>query len=137
MWFRPPRPAELIGRSSLHDADELRESIAGAGFPDVAVAAATRTLRLPAPADFLWQYVHSTPLAQAVAEVDRERHAALERDVVQAGSRSRRRARWAWSYAARRDGARRVTPAALRATTLAEESAERTRRYPLPAAQGP
>jgi len=41
------------------------------------------TLRLPAPADLLWRYVHSTPLAQAVAEVDPERRAALERDVVQ------------------------------------------------------
>src|ERR671916_2924871 len=67
---------------SLHDPDELRNLISGAGFHDVAVWRDTKTLRLPAPEEFLWQYVQSTPLANAVAQVDDESRAALEHDVV-------------------------------------------------------
>jgi hypothetical protein len=37
---------------------------------------------LPGPRDFLWQYVYSTPLAGALQQIDDERRAALERDVV-------------------------------------------------------
>jgi hypothetical protein len=37
-------------------------------------------LHLPPPADFLWQYIHSTPMAAVVASVDEERLKALERD---------------------------------------------------------
>lgn len=68
---------------SLHDAGELRELLNGAGFHDVAVRAAPKTLRLPPARDFLWQYVHSTPLATAVASMDERRRAALERDVCE------------------------------------------------------
>ena len=37
---------------------------------------------LPAPEEFFWQYVHSTPLAGAVARVDEDRLRSLEGDVV-------------------------------------------------------
>ncbi|MGH7265719.1 MAG: methyltransferase domain-containing protein [Candidatus Rokuibacteriota bacterium] len=67
---------------SLHDTAELQNLISGAGFREVATQAAARPLRLPAPPEFLWQYVHSTPLAGPVAQVDDERRGALERDVV-------------------------------------------------------
>ena len=67
---------------SLHDTGELQHLISGAGFREVAIHSDTQTLRLPAPEEFLWQYVLSTPLANAVAEVDNERRYALERDVV-------------------------------------------------------
>ena len=67
---------------SLHDTGELQHLISGAGFREVAIQSATRTLRLPAPEEFLWQYVQSTPLANAVAQVDDESRVALERDVV-------------------------------------------------------
>ena len=67
---------------SLHDPGELQNLISGAGFHDVAVWRDSMTLRLPPPEEFLWQYVHSTPLADAVAQVDEERRVALERDVV-------------------------------------------------------
>lgn len=67
---------------SLHDTAEIQTLISGAGFQDVSVQSDTKTARLPAPKDFLWQYVHSTPLAGAVAKVDDERRGALERDVV-------------------------------------------------------
>ncbi|MGH7541616.1 MAG: methyltransferase domain-containing protein [Gemmatimonadota bacterium] len=65
---------------SLHDADELRALASDAGFDDVDVRSTPKDLHLPPPGDFLWQYVRSTPLAAAVAEIDEERRAALERD---------------------------------------------------------
>ncbi len=67
---------------SLHDEAELRQLIEGAGFNDVSVHADIKKLRLPAPEEFLWGYVHSTPLAGLVAKVDQERRELLERDVV-------------------------------------------------------
>jgi SAM-dependent methyltransferase len=67
---------------SLHDPSEIRDLINGAGFRNVAIQPGTKTLRLPAPEEFLWQYVQSTPLAPALAEVNEESRAALERDVV-------------------------------------------------------
>jgi hypothetical protein len=65
---------------SLHDADEIRALAEGAGFADVEVRAEPIELRLPSPGDFLWQYVHSTPMAGVLAEVDEEDRRALERD---------------------------------------------------------
>lgn len=67
---------------SLHDAAEIRELIRGAGFEDVSVEADTKSLPLPAPSEFLWQYINSTPLAGAMAVVDGGRRQSLEREVV-------------------------------------------------------
>jgi ubiquinone/menaquinone biosynthesis C-methylase UbiE len=67
---------------SLHDTGELQHLISGAGFHEVATQSDTRTLSLPAPEEFLWQYVQSTPLANAVEQVDDATRAALEREVV-------------------------------------------------------
>jgi hypothetical protein len=53
-----------------------------AGFREAAIHSDTKTLRLPTPEEFLWQYVQSSPLANAVAQVDDESRAALKRDVV-------------------------------------------------------
>jgi ubiquinone/menaquinone biosynthesis C-methylase UbiE len=67
---------------SLHDAGELQDLIVRAGFREQAVRSEIRTLRLPAPEEFLWQYLHSTPLIDPVAQAKDENRAALERDVV-------------------------------------------------------
>ncbi len=67
---------------SLHDTAEVQNLLSGAGFQDVSVQSDTKQLRLPAPEAFLWQYVQSTPLAGAVAQLDDERRGLLERDVV-------------------------------------------------------
>jgi ubiquinone/menaquinone biosynthesis C-methylase UbiE len=67
---------------SLYDTAEIQNLISDAGFHNVSLQSDTRLLRLPAPEEFLWQYVHSTPLAGAVAQVDDEGRASLERDVV-------------------------------------------------------
>lgn len=66
---------------SMHDVDELTELMRGAGFGDVDVQAELKTLRLPAPADFLWQYIYSTPMSEAANQADEARRDALERDV--------------------------------------------------------
>jgi ubiquinone/menaquinone biosynthesis C-methylase UbiE len=68
---------------SLDDAAAIREALSTAGFSDVDTTPTTRTLHLPTPREFLWQYVHSTPLAAAAASMDSEQRAALERDVVE------------------------------------------------------
>lgn len=67
---------------SLDDARELEELVAGAGFGDVSVRHDPRVLRLPPPEDFLWQYVWSTPLAEAVGRLSEQEREALSRDVV-------------------------------------------------------
>jgi ubiquinone/menaquinone biosynthesis C-methylase UbiE len=67
---------------SVHDPDQVRELAANAGFSDVEIDTGPLPLRLPPPAEFFWQYVHSTPLAGPAAQLDEAARAALERDVV-------------------------------------------------------
>lgn len=67
---------------ALHDPSALDGLLRAAGFLDVTVETTTKTLRLPPPADFLWQYISATPMAALVAEVDAERREKLENDVV-------------------------------------------------------
>ncbi len=67
---------------SLHDAGQLRDLIRSAGFQDVTIQSEARTFHLPAPAEFLWQYIYCTPLAGPVAQASDEQRAALERDIV-------------------------------------------------------
>lgn len=67
---------------SLHDPSQLDGLLRGAGFHDVTVETTTKTLRLPPPADFLWQYIHATPMAALVAEADDDRREKLQSDVV-------------------------------------------------------
>lgn len=77
-----PEPASFVDLVfSMHDANELRDLLQGAGFGTVDVQAAPKSLRLPLPADFLWQYLYSTPLAQPLAQAGEAARAALERDV--------------------------------------------------------
>jgi len=66
---------------SMHDVDALSELMRSAGFRAVDVQAKPKDLRLPAPRDFLWQYIRSTPLAEATAQADTRKLDALERDV--------------------------------------------------------
>ncbi|HWC10974.1 MAG TPA: methyltransferase domain-containing protein [Acidimicrobiales bacterium] len=68
---------------SVHDPAEVRDLLDAAGFDDVAIETGTVPLRVPAPADFFWEYVYSTPLAAIVGGLDAAARAALERDVVE------------------------------------------------------
>lgn len=63
---------------SLHDPDDLRDLARQAGFEDVDVLSGVTPLELPPPAEFLWQYIWSTPLGSIVAQVDEKRRASLE-----------------------------------------------------------
>ena len=67
---------------SLHDPEELNKLLDTARFTDVVVDRHVKTLRLPPPRDFLWEYVHSTPMAEAVAKIDDGSRTALEQRVV-------------------------------------------------------
>jgi len=67
---------------SLDDPRELEELVAGSGFREVSARRGARVLRLPPPEDFLWQYVWSTPLAEAVGSLGEQERDALKHDVV-------------------------------------------------------
>lgn len=67
---------------SLHDTSEIRKLMSDAGFRNIDVQASKKTLHLPAPQEFLWQYVHSTPLRNILAEADEKAKKALEHEVV-------------------------------------------------------
>ena len=66
----------------MHDAEALHELLEAAGFTDVVVDRRPKRLQLPLPQDFLWQYVASTPMAQAVAGVGESARAAVEQRMV-------------------------------------------------------
>ncbi len=66
---------------SLNDAAGLTALMRDAGFREIDARSRRKRLQLPAPADFLWQYLYSTPLAEPVYKARAERRAALERDV--------------------------------------------------------
>ena len=61
---------------------QLEELLGRAGFEDVVVTASEKLLRLPAPLDFLWQYVTSTPLGVGFAGLDETARRDFARDVV-------------------------------------------------------
>lgn len=80
-----PRAAQFVSHVfSLHDVDEVARLMGGAGFRDVTAEATSHVLELPPPREFLWQYIHSTPLATAASETDAEALAVLEREVLDA-----------------------------------------------------
>lgn len=66
---------------SLHEPDEIRALTTRAGFDDARIEANTGSLPVGPPEEFLWQYVHSTPLAGAIAAVGPAERTALEREV--------------------------------------------------------
>ncbi len=66
---------------SLHEVEEISDLMRSAGFRDVDVRATPKTLRLPPPAEFLWQYIFSTPMAEAANRAGEAKRDALEREV--------------------------------------------------------
>jgi len=69
---------------SLHDSKQVDSLLADAGFRNIVIDRVVKVLQLPAPAEFLWQYVLSTPLAPVVSQASDESRDALEREVVEA-----------------------------------------------------
>ena len=78
----PDAAAFVAAVFSLHDTAEIGDLVSSAGFEEVEVWSSTTTLRLPSPEDFLWQYVHSTPLAGAAAQLDDQGRSELQSEVV-------------------------------------------------------
>ncbi len=67
---------------SVHDPAALRSMLGDAGFAAVDVELSPVPLRVAPPADFVWQYVNSTPLAALAATLDEDERVALEQAVV-------------------------------------------------------
>jgi ubiquinone/menaquinone biosynthesis C-methylase UbiE len=68
---------------SMHDPDTLTALLREAGFHDISAGVTVTTLRLPAPAEFLWQYINLTPMGPLVAEASDDARTAMEREVVE------------------------------------------------------
>ncbi|KUI47234.1 hypothetical protein AU198_04335 [Mycobacterium sp. GA-1199] len=79
--INPDLPGFLRAVFSVSE-NELGQLLEGAHFQDVAVKTMTKTLRLPPPAEFLWQYLQVTPIAGLVLGADDDRRQGLEDDVV-------------------------------------------------------
>ena len=68
----------------LDDPDRLAALCHAGGWPDATVETHVLTLHLDPPADFLWQYLLGTPLAEAVSSrLDSAGRADLEADIVE------------------------------------------------------
>ena len=68
---------------SIHDPGTLASLLRAAGFEGVTADVYRATLRLPAPVDFLWQYINLTPMGPFVAQAPEEAQAAMERQAVE------------------------------------------------------
>jgi SAM-dependent methyltransferase len=67
---------------SLHKMGEIGVLLEEAGFADVVVHSERKVLGVPRAEDFLWQYVNSTPVAQAAKGLDEDQRALLEQEIV-------------------------------------------------------
>ena len=68
---------------SMHDPDEVAGLLRSAGLDAVESRESVATLRLPAPAEFLWQYINLTPMGPFVADAPDAAKAAMEQQVVE------------------------------------------------------
>ena len=67
---------------SMHDPDALATLLRDARLHDVSATVTTARFELPAPAEFLWQYINLTPMGPLVAAATEEAQSAMERQVV-------------------------------------------------------
>jgi ubiquinone/menaquinone biosynthesis C-methylase UbiE len=68
---------------AMHEEPAIEDLLKQAGFRDVEAHAYTSELELPPAEDFLWQYIGSTPLGNAVERVSDEARAALADEVLE------------------------------------------------------
>ena len=68
---------------SMHDPGAVASILRDAGLRDVTVATKQAMLQLPAPAEFLWQYINLTPMAPIVDRAPEAAKKAMERDIVE------------------------------------------------------
>ncbi len=67
---------------SMHNGNEIQGLLGDAGFRNIETQTTSKVLVLPEPREFLWQYVHSTPLAAIVLKADDKTLANLEQEIV-------------------------------------------------------
>lgn len=63
------------------DADGLGALAEEAGFEQIEVNHANKRLRLPKAEEFLWQYIHSTPMAGVIGRVEEEKLRAMQDEI--------------------------------------------------------
>jgi SAM-dependent methyltransferase len=68
---------------SMHDPGAVASILRGADLRDVTATTEQATLQLPAPAEFLWQYINLTPMAPIVDRAPEAAKKAMERDIVE------------------------------------------------------
>ncbi len=69
---------------SMHDPDAVATLLREAGLRDVTATASPVRLQLPAPVEFLWQYINLTPMGPFVAQASEAARSAMERQAVEA-----------------------------------------------------
>lgn len=67
---------------SLYDEEKVQRLLTEGGYRSVHVDTMQKRLHLPSPEKFLWQYIHSTPMAEAISGAEDIKLAALESEVV-------------------------------------------------------
>ena len=67
---------------SMHDPEAVATLLREAGLRDVSARESTCTFHLPAPAEFVWQYINLTPMAAFVEQAPADAKSAFERRFV-------------------------------------------------------
>jgi len=67
---------------SMHDPGAVAALLGEAGLRNVTASVSKVRLRLPAPSEFLWQYISVTPLAPLVAQAPEAAQQAMEQQAV-------------------------------------------------------
>lgn len=67
---------------SMPDPEVVATLLRDAGLTHVSSTVTTVTLRLPPPAEFLWQYINLTPMAPFVAQATEDTQSAMEQQAV-------------------------------------------------------
>lgn len=68
---------------SMNNPHAVAALLRDAGLRDVTATVDTAALRLPGPAEFLWQYISLTPMGPFVAQASDAARSAMEREVVE------------------------------------------------------
>jgi trans-aconitate methyltransferase len=68
---------------SMHEPEAVATLLREAGLDDVSSTVTTVTLRLPPPAELLWQYINVTPMGPFVAHAPEAARSAMERQAVE------------------------------------------------------
>jgi len=68
---------------SLYEPDVIQELLNMSGFKTATIRSHIKLLELPAPEEFLWQYIFSTPLAQVVSKVNSNTQETLGKHVLE------------------------------------------------------